>query len=144
MKSSLMQICQHMDNEACLAELLNNARGHRELLDRIRECMPGDLARQCVAALAKGDGVILFVSSPVWASRLRFVVPAALSRMGKSGSLRVRVMPKGGFDLTDLTSRLPVPRLISCKTADLLRATANRVSDPELGNALRRLAKHES
>ena len=80
--------------------------------------------------------------SPVWATRLRFSLPALrqqlAQRLGTAvPPLKIKVAPATGLPP-------PPPRrmTISEPAAELLEGTAQNVADPRLGEALRRLARH--
>lgn len=136
MPPSLIQIRQYLEQQAQITPLLHQARRQEALLERVRRCLPEDLRQQCVAALAREDALILFASSPVWGSRLRFAAPGLLTSLGEHRALRVRVIPEAGTP----AETPPVNRRISRETAALLLETANHLGDPALGATLRRLA----
>ena len=66
-----------------LGAIVRRARGMEELVSRIRTALPADEAASIVAANLRDDGtLVVLVSSPAWASRLRFESDALIKAAG--------------------------------------------------------------
>ena len=75
--------------------LLHRVRESQGTIDRVREFLPADLAPHLSAAQQEGEHLILFTGSPVWATRLRFLVPALRVSLEPVRHIRIRVTPAG-------------------------------------------------
>ncbi len=112
------------------------------LLKRIRTLIPAPLDAHCTAAVSKDTGLVLYVDSSTWASRLRFMSRELVQRLNSDGMnikrITVRVL---------VTSQPPerkhAPiRHLSEENAFLISQTAADIDDHDLSEALLRLGKH--
>jgi len=141
MSSRPVSIRKFLEAEGPLARWLQKARGQQRLLQQVRRLLPDDLAGRCMAAVRDADRLVLFAPSPVWANRLRFAAPAALSALPGVREIRVRVMPPGPVS-APVRPLEAHPRRLSPDSAEAISAAADAVSDPGLSEALQRLAAH--
>lgn len=79
-----------------LSDLIRRARDMGELVDRLRQALPAEMGASVVAANIRGDGtLVVLVTSPAWASRLRFetesLLRAAKEFEPRVGRCQVRV-----------------------------------------------------
>lgn len=131
-----------MHSSKTLESLATQSLHNEELLIAVRSRLPDPLCDHCLAALLSNDKLSLFVDSPAWSARARFLkepLQRDLRPLGISFAQLVikvfrpslpRALPKGHRPL------------LSSKTANLLRISASGISDPRLREALLRLASH--
>lgn len=115
----------------------------RRILESIRDALPGDLKNHCIHATAEDGDLIVYTTSPVWATRLRFVAPdlvRAIPKLPPSTRVTVRIAstPEAGRRIQ--TPRQNGPSLSSGARQHLLEA-ADGLTDPTLAAAFRRLAR---
>ena len=71
-----------------LGAIIRRARGMEELVAKLRAALPADEASSIVAANLRDDGtLVVLVSSPAWASRLRFEGDKLMRAAEPSGSV---------------------------------------------------------
>ncbi len=132
----------HVDCDQ-IRKLLDISRSISSMTDRVRTMISGPESQHVQSVTPSKSGVIVWTDSPTWASRLRFHVPALTHRLkqcdGFAGveHVAIRVLP----------AEAPQPEAkrqvaMSMQSAETLWVCANHVSDPELSDALRRLAAH--
>ena len=96
----------------------------------------------CLHASLDGSRLTLVTDSPVWGSRLRFFAPqldAALAgQHGYIRDYRVRVRPTHARAKTEAHAK--AKRGLSARTINHLMEAADGLEDPNLADALRRLA----
>ncbi|MCB1864560.1 MAG: DUF721 domain-containing protein [Chromatiales bacterium] len=119
-----------------MGQLIAQARACQHQLDEIRALLPAPMGDHCVACVPDGPRMTLFVSTPAWATRFRYLAPALTTRLGVSG-VDVRLAPPS--PTAPVTRRRPTPDLSPARAA--LQATAAHVSDPSLAAALQRLLR---
>ena len=124
-----------------LAELLEQAKEHRNNHERIRRHLPANLAAHVSGALFEDGRLVLLTDSPVWASRLRFIEPRLRTELGHDAEIRVKVLPSGGRG-RKAKKRPRKARSLSSRSAEQIRIMADAISDQQLSQALRRLASH--
>jgi hypothetical protein len=115
----------------------------QRLDDRLNQCLPPLLKSHCKVGDIRDDVLVLNVTSPVWATRLRYLTPSILAFMQRQCALatlrtiRVRVsIPPEPVPAPKQTTR---PRM-SIKSADYLKSTAQSINDPALRSVLLRLS----
>lgn len=122
--------------------LMEHARRLERLAREIRAALPHPLADHCRLANVRRGSLILQVDSAAWATRLRYQVPGLLKQFRKHASLA---------QVTDIKIRVTPPdspksirpfrsARLSPSSAKMLMDTAEAITDPDLGAALRRLA----
>jgi len=111
----------------------------KALLNQVRQLLPGELARHCLAAREREQQLVLHTDSPVWATRLRYHAPQLISLLKPSHpSLR-------GISIKlNLTHPTPRRRLPPARHSDIAAAiihdSAEDTKQPELREALKRLS----
>jgi len=127
-----------------VADLVTTARNLRRLNLFLASVLDQPLTDHCQIARFEGDLLVLNVDSPVWASRLRYYIPTLLSQ------LKQNIPYLQGLKTIKITTTPPLPqpaaapvkqRQISESAADDIQAMADTIADPELREALRRLAR---
>ncbi len=138
----MQKIQELISAQGALNQLGRRLASQRGLTEQVRSCLPTPLDRQLQAAVLNGATLVLFVDSPVWASRLRYQSPSLLRQLRGRGisvdQLQARIMPIQG---TARLKRRPPARL-SERSAESLRQTAEAIGEGELQEALRRLSRH--
>lgn len=137
---SIAQILEQVGNSD-LRALSTRGRQLHALEHRVLACLPPELAANCrVGGIA--DGCLrLFATAPAWASRLRFEAPRLQQMLGRQGvtsirSVHVRIAPAA--ESRPLQQRR---MYMSRDNARLLEQTARAIQDPQLAQALARLAR---
>lgn len=133
------------DANSPYGRLIERSRLHIDLQARLESLLaPGTIGHYRVQNLREGI-LILQADSPSWASRLRFELPRLLEQL--------RAMP-GLQQLRDIQIRvatasqprpMPLRRAhLSQQAAAVLESAADATQDPQLREALRRLARKGS
>jgi hypothetical protein len=130
--------------EALLAGFLERRRRELSLLDSVRKNLPPALASQTRVADASAPELTLSAASGAVAALLRHRAPELLDTLAREGwkftGIRVRVQARHYF-----ADRSKVhAKQIDGESAAALRSGAERIRDPRLVAALRRLADGES
>lgn len=128
-------------NPQGVARLLAQTRELTALAEVMARGLSPHLLSHCRLANLRGGILVLQADSPVWASRLRYSLPALIEHLQGHGwpqvkEARVRVKPP-------LPPALPGRRAVmSDKTGTLLKTVAAACTDPEMAAAWRRLSRH--
>ncbi|MDX1594337.1 MAG: DciA family protein [Gammaproteobacteria bacterium] len=126
-----------------LGDLAESARLNARTGDRVRGLLPPELANRLLGAVVDGEELRLYVDSPSWATRLRFLAPDLSARLAGAGiacrRCRVRVLPPG----ERVSAPPPVPRAPSVGSAAVraVRSAAAATESGAVADALRRLAR---
>ena len=126
-----------------LSALLGQLQHLRRLTALLRGALPEPLASHCLAANLDGETLVVGCDSAVWATKLRYQVPAVLARLRNHpdvpalAQIRIRVQP-----LRE-AQRRAVPRRarLSAHNGQLISAMAEETADPALKAALLRLSR---
>ncbi len=108
---------------------------------QVLACLPQELAVHCQVAGVRDGSLRLVTDSPSWAARLRFQEPLLIKALAGLGQretrrIQVKVAPK------EQPRSLPTHTFkMTADNARLLEQTARAISDPNLAQALLRLAK---
>jgi len=111
MAKTTAHIRHHLRASQPIAALLDEIERREQLLSAIRQRLPADLAKHCCQASLSAGELSLFVDSPVWVDRLRFLCPEFIGSDLISGlaSLdtevkvcKVRVLPQALTSLSPL------------------------------------------
>jgi len=131
-----------MHQQETLASLTSQARRQQQLLTQIREELPDPLGSHCLGAVLNGGTLKLLVDSPVWHAKLRFLTPQLLStlRTNFPGLANIRVAVTRPHEFKSKQPRKRRPHH-SRQGASIVRQGSGDVSDPALGQALKRLAR---
>lgn len=118
---------------------------HSRLLSRLNHWLeshlPEPLNRHSQAVNVRDQTLILGASSPVWASRLRYLAPQLMPRLNRDISLnllnmKVKVRPSVEQPVTTCRPRAA----LSAQTAQLLLQVARDIDHPGLQTAMTRIA----
>ena len=131
-----------LESNPQMAELVQQARENRRSTEQVRRQLPAELARHVSGAQFEQGRLVLLTHSPVWASRLRYAEPGLRAALNHAGEIRVKVLPSGGAAPPRRRQRTRSAAL-SAKSAAQIRAIAATIEDPQLNQALLRLAGHE-
>jgi len=121
-----------------LSALSAEARRHKASTAKIAAMLPPDLAPHCRAVVERDRLLIIYVDSPAWATRFRFLAPQLAKRMTTSGrppKVAIRILPEHV-----VTERPLQPAVRSNSGASDIRAMAASVGGTPLARALEKLA----
>ena len=125
-----------------LASLTRAARVHDRATGLIRSALPGEFAGHCRGAVVEAEVVTLYVDSPAWATRLRYLAPSLLQTLSAANigvrHCRIRVLPMGDRvePIRPPSRRTPVGAAASAA----IHSAAQASESPDLATALERLA----
>lgn len=143
MRTGRSHVLELLGSHGPIAEQIERQRRHAGLLDEVRALLPVAERPHCVHVSREGETLSLTLDSAAWATRLRYRIPdlaAALAPRGITG-VKVKIQPAGaGVPGRSAASRGPVGTRLSASVVSHLLAAADQMDDPELGEALRRLA----
>jgi hypothetical protein len=127
---------------AGLRQLIGRLDTLRSLNARLQQLLPTPLAQYCSIASAERGQLVILVSSPAWATRLRLLHPKIIKAFNdlRIKSVTPQVLPENQQPARSRAGKRR-PRL-SQQSARLLIELAENTSDPKLKNALRRLSRH--
>lgn len=116
----------------------------QHLLEYIRALLPKSIAPHCLAAVRNRSTLTLFVDSPAWSSRLRYLTAELLRSLNnndpKIDRIKIRIMPHAVDSKTNRPKRHI--KALPKEEAKQLQNVAESIEDDELSAALRRLAQH--
>lgn len=129
-----------------LADIVTKARGLRRLTGQLRRLLGPPLAEHCgVANVAPGE-LVLYATTSAWATRLRLVATQMRAQLGPALgidadhiNIKIRVLPPTHGEEAGARS---TPPPLSARSAETLQTAAESLEDPELSDALARLARH--
>jgi hypothetical protein len=128
--------------ETTLAGFLDRRRNELAILHHVRRNLPPALAAQVGIAAVEPPELALLASSGAVGALLRQRVPDLVEKLARAGwqftGIRVRVQPRPPPG----RPRKNIVKQLDGLSAATLRAHAERLADPELAAALRRLADH--
>lgn len=126
-----------------MAQLNKELALQQQLMEQVRACLPPPLDQQLLAAVLNGRALTLWVNSPAWASRLRYLAPQLMRQLGRLGlmveHLHPRIIPA---QVIGKRGGRRQPTKLSENSAKLLRQTAEALEDGPLQEALKRLSRH--
>jgi len=128
--------------ETTLAGFLDRRRNELAILYHVRRNLPPALAAQVGIAAVEPPELALLASSGAVGALLRQRVPDLVEKLAHAGwqftGIRVRVQPRS----PPRSPKKNTVKQLDGLSAATLRAHAERLADPELAAALRRLADH--
>jgi len=128
--------------ETALAGFLDRRRNEQAILQNVRRNLPPALAAQVGIAAAEPPELTLFAASGAGGALLRQRVSDLVEKLAREAwqftGIRDRVQPRALLKHPKKT----IAKQWDSLSAATLRAHAERLVDPELANALRRLADH--
>lgn len=134
------------DRSATVERLFQNVQFLKKINTLISESASAKLAPHCFAAGIRDRQLIIVVDSPAWATRLHFEQNAIIQRvrqqpeLGTLTGIQIKVRPKDTRPVNVVRRTAP----LSSETTAEIKACADKIDDPKLAGALRRLAEHGS
>ncbi|MES9860943.1 MAG: DciA family protein [Candidatus Thiodiazotropha sp. LLP2] len=132
-----------VDRSSTPAKLGRQLADYDALCKRVRSSLPPPLDQQLKATVLQAGTLSLFVSSPVWASRLRYATPQLIDQLKRQGltveRVRTRVLPNQNTAPIRPKHKM---RSLSIENSEMLRQTAEAIIDPKLSEALLKLSRH--
>ncbi|MET0045491.1 MAG: DciA family protein [Candidatus Thiodiazotropha sp. 6PLUC3] len=132
-----------VDRSSTPAKLGRKLADYDALCKRVRSNLPAPLDQQLKATVLQAGTLSLFVSSPVWASRLRYATPQLIAQLKREGltieRVRTRILPNQSAAPSRPKQRM---RCLSSENSEMLRHTAASIIDPKLSEALLKLSRH--
>jgi hypothetical protein len=133
------------ENTGIFAALQQHANAVRILQEKIKAKLPPPLSDHFIIANIDAKTLTLHTDNSAWAARLRFKTPDILSCVQKlhdqdcPQTIRIKVVP------AEIHAAKPKRKLhLSNENAQLIRETANSITDPVLRDALIKLSQHLS
>ncbi|MBV2120133.1 MAG: DUF721 domain-containing protein [Candidatus Thiodiazotropha sp. (ex Ctena orbiculata)] len=125
------------------AKLGKKLADYSALCKLVRGNLPPPLNQQLKATVLQAGVLSLFVSSPVWASRLRYAAPQLLEQLNQHGLGVERIRTRILLDTARKPASLKHKTLsLSKHNGEILRQTAASIGDPKLSEALLKLSRH--
>ena len=125
------------------AGLLSQIQRLHQLDQLLRAFLPPHLQNHATLARLDADAWVVQTDSPVWQTRLRYLLPALRQPLSEKLGFavpppQIRIIPP------DASPKAPPVRRMTMtdETAQVLEEAAQQFSDPRLGAAVRRLAEH--
>jgi len=132
-----------------LAILITRTRQLRRWTGIFRAQLDADLAPHVYLGNMDESSLTVYVDSAAWATRLRFQVPQLLPLLRQTNptfkklvNIQVKVLTPSGPEPTQ-PSHTTGPTM-NRENANGINALSNSVDDPDLQQALQRLARHAS
>ena len=96
---STRHIRHHLRTSTAVAALLDEIERREQILSLVRRHLPDQLAGRCRQATLVAGELTLYVDSPVWIDRFRFLCRDLVSNLAAQGAAvetcRARVLPAG-------------------------------------------------
>ena len=114
------------------------------LTEALREYLPSEERTHLRTLTMTGQGSVMWVDSPAWATRFRYNAPVFLDLLRKLPgaekitTLQVKTLPR---EMLEVPESLPLRRL-SAEAEQIISACAAHIEDPMLRAALQRLASN--
>lgn len=139
MKKSPQSIHKIMRKAPSIKQLLKEADADHNRLIQLRQMLPDELASHCVDVHLRNGRLVVYMNSPVWASRLRLLTPKITKEFGvRQLFCKVQVVQPNQTSATRSPNFNQVRH--SQAAADLINSSATQHSDPEIEAILKRLA----
>jgi len=115
----------------------------QQLLSRVQNALPAQMAPHCRAVALKRHNLVIFADSSVWASRFRYAARQLAARLpcNELGIREIRVAIYLEHSAPQRPPRRPRP--LSAANGRLLQAVAEDMKDPALRASLRRLSRRK-
>lgn len=143
MRTPLSHVRDLLRNHHAFHGLLEQRQQERDLLSIVRAQLPESMREHCLDVGISGSRLTLYVDSPAWATRARFLTTELLAAVQRSQPLdEVRIQMRVGGSDAPVTERPAVPqRMLSAATVAHLLDTAEHMKDPDLQRTFRRMAQ---
>jgi len=127
-----------------IADLCKKANSIKEIDSKLKKTLDPSLQDQFELANIKADTAILLVRSSVWATRLRYNIPAILNALNNQLNLTsvktVRIKVKKSTHQNTILNKKPI--YLSDNSAQFLSEIANNFNDPQLQACFLKLSKN--
>lgn len=108
----------------------------------VRSCLPVECQNHVSVADIRDKQLVLVTDSPVWSSRLRLYQNSILEMLESHANLQLsQIRIKQTYPQPIVETPVSRPRYLAENSAILIKQTADSVDDPELREALSKLAK---
>jgi hypothetical protein len=140
----MKRVKQYLASDSVLTSLKTQLAAQSALKERVQKLLPAPIDEQIENAVMHSRTLTLWVNSPVWASRLRYLAPQLLRQLKQGGFILDRIQPR----IQVAETRRPLKRRTGRKiqlshgSAEALRHTADSLQDRPLREALMRLSRH--
>jgi hypothetical protein len=126
------------------SSLVKQLSAQRTLHQQIKQLLPSPLDSQLKAVVLQKGNLTLFVPSPVWASRFRYLLPQLQNQLQQRGvgvsKARTSILPNDSTQPNKIKMRnRPI---LSHAAGKQLREIAKTINDRSLREALERLSQH--
>jgi hypothetical protein len=142
-RKPIPRVGQLLKSDKTLQALQKQCSKFDELLTMVRTRLPDPLCDHCISATLEANQLTLYVDSPAWLHRLRFMqgtLDRDLAPMGiHFTSLRVKVLQRPSPDKQGIPRHM---NALSPSTAAMLAECAATIDDTQLSDALLRLSTH--
>lgn len=130
-----------------LERVAGQANALRQLLRITRDAVPAPMRPHVLACAVRDRTLVVFTDTGAWGSQLRFIQPAILDALEQvTGHRLQQVRFKVQQADSDPATRAPdrsatQDREISDRSRAVIESAAAGISDPQLADSLRRLAR---
>ncbi len=132
------------DKHFPIADLCKKAHSIQVIDHKLKKLLDSSLQDHFELANIKEDIAILLVSSPAWATRLRYNIPAILDAI--NNQLQFKSVKTIRIKVTKAKSISRKPKIkpfqLSTESAQFVSDAANSFSDAQLSECLKNLSKH--
>jgi hypothetical protein len=133
-----------VDAGTSLSGLGKRLSAQKALHQQLKNLLPTPLNSQLKAAVLQNGNLSLFVPSPVWASRFRYILPQLQKELSTHGihvnHLRTRILPSEAAKPKGVQQRRRIS--LSTEASKQLRESAAAIDDAALREALLRISRH--
>ncbi|MBD3670525.1 MAG: DUF721 domain-containing protein [Gammaproteobacteria bacterium] len=124
--------------------MLRQVDRSRRLTHEVQNLLPSPLADYCQVVDLHEHQLTLVVASPVWAAKLRYLVPSLLKSF--SSHQQLRHITEINIKISKLQNYHRPPAVhrkvhMSPQSAELIRQTAESIDDPGLRQSLLKLSR---
>ena len=139
----MKRVKQYFASHSALTSLQAHLAAQNTLKERVQKLLPTPIDEQIENALIHSRTLTLWVNSPVWASRLRYLAPQLLRQLKQEGFILDRIQPRIQVQVQKPLKRQFDRRLqLSDESAEALRQSADSLQYRPLREALMRLSRH--
>mgnify|MGYP001554404625 CR=1 FL=1 len=138
MKKEPKSLQQILRKAPSIKKLLQEADADHNRLIQLRQMIPSELASHCISVHQQKGTMIIYLSSPAWASRMRLISKKLAEKLGVR---YISCKVQASRTQQKFTSKSANAARRSDRAADLIEASIGQSSDPELDAILKRLAQ---
>ncbi len=140
----MKRVKQYLASDTTLTSLKARLAAQKTLKEQVKKLLQPPIDEQIENAVMHSRTLTLWVNSPVWASRLRYLAPQLLRQLKQEGLILDRIQPRVQVRESHKPSKRQMTRKaqLSPGSAEALRHTADSLQDRPLREALIRLSRH--